>query len=92
MINKIYSIYDSENKTFGVIFLSANEVIMKRQVKNLLLSPHNPYKNFEDKFSVFEMGIFNDEKGIEVNKNIFVVNLKQLLEDSTNIDKGKEVL
>lgn len=82
----IFSIYDSELKSFGNLILLESDVILKRQLVNLLNSAQNPYKGFEDKFEVYKVGEFNKSTCIVNNNKELLFKLSDIL--GKNIDIG----
>lgn len=59
---KLYSIYDSKADTYSTPMAALNEQTMKRDLVQHLSVEH-PWRRFNQDFTLFEIGIFDEAAG-----------------------------
>jgi len=64
MITKAFSVRDSKANTFGVPFFAVNSAVAARMFTDLVSDVKSTVSRFPDDFTLFEVGSFDDDKGV----------------------------
>lgn len=63
MLIKIFAIRDAKALAFGQPFFSQTKGTAIRSFQETVNDPNSPFHKYPDDYSLFEIGIFDDEKG-----------------------------
>ena len=83
MVTKVFSIYDSKAQMFNVPFFMNNNAMAVRTFVDLVNDPKTNVSRHPEDYSLFEIGTFDDSKGVIVPATPINLGLASAFRNST---------
>lgn len=64
MIHNVYSVFDSKSKVHSFVHLEVNKAVAVRGFEKAVNDPSTNLYQWPEDFVLFELGTFDDEKGL----------------------------
>tara|TARA_R110002072_G_scaffold196017_3_gene353388 strand:+ start:3005 stop:3265 length:261 start_codon:yes stop_codon:yes gene_type:complete len=84
MKTKLYAVHDSVASVYGQVFQLLNDDIAKRTLIPVVNNPEHNYGMFPKDYTLYSLGIYDDEIGtIEIEQHE-ICNLSELVQENNN--------